>query len=481
MLFKNKSIAVKLGFIPVNIIFFMVVIASVGWWNSFIQSKAMKYVVEVGDEKKSDTVTASCHVMTAQSDILYALAITDSGIDEESIEKRKENANNLIIKASEILKKFPERFSLIETEASVLKDVIISFDNYRNAFIEMSEMIDVGRMVAIPLVPDMKERFQELNEKLYSFVELEKRLSSETFIKSVQVSKKNNIILGAVALISIIVSFLFTLWITGAITKPLKKSLDTLKGSTDHVKNSASTLECATTDILKGASDQASSIEETSASLEELSHMGHKNSERVHKTSALVKSAGDLIEKASDSIERLDRAIQDISKSGDSMKKIITTIDEIAFQTNLLALNAAVEAARAGEAGAGFSVVAGEVRNLSVRASKAAHETANLLEISLQNTNNCKVVSSEAKDIFHMIMDSSVQIGQIMENLSKSFGEELESIEQINEAVAQIENVVEKNNSFARDSLESAKGLSFKAEEVKMVSDELMLLVHGKN
>jgi len=480
MLFKNKSIAVKLGFIPINIIFFMVVIASVGWWNSYIQSTAMKYVVEVGDEKKTDTANASCHVMTAQSDILYALAITDSGIDEDSIEKRKETAGKLIQTARGILEKFPERFILIEKEAAVLQDVMVSFEKYEKAFFEMSEMVNVGRMVAIPLVPDMKERFEELNWKLNSFVELEKKLSSQTFIKSVGDSKNNNIILGVVALISIVVSFLFTLWITKAITKPLKKSLNTLTGSTNHVKKSALTLESATNDILKGASDQASSIEETSASLEELSHMGHKNSERVNETSGLVKSAGDLIKKASDSIERLDRVIQDIGASGDSMKKIITTIDEIAFQTNLLALNAAVEAARAGEAGAGFSVVAGEVRNLSLRASKAAHETASLLEISLQNTSNCSVVSSEAKDIFKLIMNSSIQIGKIMENLSKSFGEELESIEQINEAVAQIENVVEKNNAFARDSLESAKGLSRKAEEVKSVSDELMLLVHGK-
>ncbi|MDY0361820.1 MAG: methyl-accepting chemotaxis protein [Desulforegulaceae bacterium] len=480
MLFKNKSIAVKLGFIPINIIFFMVLIASFGWWNSFIQSKAMKYVVEIGDNKKSDTVNASSHVMTAQSDILYALAITDSGIDEDSIEKRKANAEKLLKEARLILGKFPERFVLDSKEKKVLQDVLISFEKYEKAFFEMSEMINVGRMVAIPLVPDMKERFHELNQKLNSFVELEKNLSSETFIKSAGDSKKNNIILGVVALISIIVSFLFTLWITRAITKPLKKSLETLTGSTEHVTNSALTLESATNDILKGASDQAASIEQTSASLEELSHMGHKNSQRVNETSALMGSTGKLVKKASDSIERLEKVIVDISESGDSMKKIIKTIDEIAFQTNLLALNAAVEAARAGEAGAGFSVVAGEVRNLSVRASSAAHETASLLEVSLQNTNNSKAVSSEAKEVFNKIVDSSIQIGKIMENLSKSFAEELESIKQINEAVSQIENVVEKNNAFARDSLESAKGLSFKAEEVKSVSDELMLLVYGK-
>lgn len=478
---KDKSIAVKLGLITANMIFFMAIIAFMGWWNSHSQSKAMKYIVENSSEKTCLATLAASYARAAQGDLLYVLAVTDSGIDEESIGERKQNAAQLILKSQKIFQNFLTKYQLNEEESKTIKEILEYLVNYQKAFSEMADMISVGRMIAIPLIPDMKESFQKLDAKLSLFVQLEKEISSNIFKQSLKSAKKSNIMLGLMALISIIISYLFTLLISKTISQSLDTSLKTLTNSTKYVKDSALKLESATNDISAGASDQASSIEETSASLSELTNMGNKNSERVQKANALTESSSQLINKASNSMQQLQKAINDISSSGDSMKEIIRAIDEIAFQTRLLSLNAAVEAARAGEAGAGFSVVADEVRNLSTRASEAAKETESLLEVSLANTINCQTVSTETQEIFKRITSSSSEIGSIMATLSNSFAEELEGIEQIRDAVFQIEKVVERNSIFANDSLEDAKSLSSKAEEVNIVVSQLMQLVHGSN
>ncbi|MFW5636979.1 MAG: methyl-accepting chemotaxis protein, partial [Thermodesulfobacteriota bacterium] len=107
--------------------------------------------------------------------------------------------------------------------------------------------------------------------------------------------------------------------------------------------------------------------------------MVHDNRDKAGRAENLVTGTRTVVTEAAESVSRLTASMERIARSGEDVSRIIGSIDEIAFQTNLLALNAAVEAARAGEAGAGFAVVAGEVRNLAVRAAESARNTTRLL------------------------------------------------------------------------------------------------------
>ncbi len=156
-----------------------------------------------------------------------------------------------------------------------------------------------------------------------------------------------------------------------------------LSAGADQTAAAAGQVSGASQSLAEGASEQAASLEETSASLEEISSMTKRNAESATQAKFLSAEARRAAETGVSSMRDMQSAMDSIKASSASIAQIVKSIDEIAFQTNILALNAAVEAARAGDAGAGFAVVAEEVRALAQRSAQAAKETAGKIEESV--------------------------------------------------------------------------------------------------
>ena len=116
----------------------------------------------------------------------------------------------------------------------------------------------------------------------------------------------------------------------------------------------------------------------------------------------------------------MSAAMSGIRSASAEIAKILRTIDEIAFQTNVLALNAAVEAARAGEAGAGFAVVAEEVRALAQRSADAARETSAKAEDSSVKTNHGAARIDSLVRQFHEIEQHVRAVDTAMATLAES-------------------------------------------------------------
>lgn len=269
-----------------------------------------------------------------------------------------------------------------------------------------------------------------------------------------------------------------TVFLSGRrISKPISLAVDGLLGVSDQVATAASHISTASQQLAEGSSEQASAIEETSSSLEEMSSIIRQNAENAAHANKLMENTTQVASRANQSMEELTASMLEISKASEKTSKIIKTIDEIAFQTNLLALNAAVEAARAGEAGAGFAIVAEEVRNLAMRAAEAAKDTANLIEGTVklvkQGTELVGKTDREFREVAASVGKSSELVGEI----SEASQEQAHGIEQVNKAVTEMDKVVQQNPGNAEETASSSEEMSTQAEKMKEFVGDLVRLV----
>jgi methyl-accepting chemotaxis protein len=178
-------------------------------------------------------------------------------------------------------------------------------------------------------------------------------------------------------------------------------------------------------------------------------------------------------------MDDLKGSMGEIFKASEETQKVVKTIDEIAFQTNLLALNAAVEAARAGEAGAGFAVVAEEVRNLALRSADAAKNTAELIEGTVKKVKQGSELVNTTSDAFSEVAASAAKVAELVAEIAAASGEQAQGIEQVNMAVTEMEKVTQSNAAGAEESSAASEEMSAQAEEMKRMVKELVAMVGG--
>jgi methyl-accepting chemotaxis protein len=264
-----------------------------------------------------------------------------------------------------------------------------------------------------------------------------------------------------------------------SITRPITEIANQL--ATEAGQTHASTLIVTEVSqaMADGASRQAAALEESSASLHEMASMTARNSEAAQSAKSLATEARSTADAGAHDMEAMKTAMAGIKTSSAEIAKIIKTIDEIAFQTNILALNAAVEAARAGEAGAGFAVVAGEVRNLAQRSAQAARETAEKIADASAKSEQGATISSQVATSLGGIVDRIRQLDEMVGGIAQSSREQSEGIGQLNQAVAGIDAITQSNAKLADQSASSAEQLKGQSAEVRAAINQLLIMVHG--
>ncbi len=271
------------------------------------------------------------------------------------------------------------------------------------------------------------------------------------------------------------------------ISNEFKRIMTTVAGVTAnldrsalHTASAARQVSMSSNQLSSGASEQASSVEETSTSLEEMSSMIRATADNAQKAKALASDARTVADAGTLTMGEMVQAMTAIGTSSGEVAKIVKNIDEIAFQTNILALNAAVEAARAGEAGAGFAVVADEVRSLAQRSAAAAKETAEKIEAAILSSRSGFECSARVSQSLKQIAEKVNSTDALVADIASAATEQAQGIEQVNNAMSQMEKVTQSNAASAEESASAAEELDAQAETMKDLVAQLRELVGGQ-
>jgi len=357
-----------------------------------------------------------------------------------------------------------------------------------------------------PLLRDVKAAVTEQ-------VDLQQKQAQEAAQAAREADASARRMVALLSLVSLVIAVLVGWWITRSITRPLARALEvadtvaagdltsrivvdsrdetglllqalktmndnlartvtTVRTGTDTIGTASAEVAAGNMDLSARTEQQASSLEETASSMEELTSTVKQNADNARQANTLAEAASQVAERGGRVIGEVVGTMDQINTSAGKIADIIGVIDGIAFQTNILALNAAVEAARAGEQGRGFAVVATEVRNLAQRSAAAAKEIKTLIGDSTQAVNAGSKLVGEAGATMHEIVESVRRVTDIMGEITSASAEQTAGIEQINEAVAQMDQVTQQNAALVEEAAAASASMQ---EQAAMLAEAVSI------
>ena len=236
-----------------------------------------------------------------------------------------------------------------------------------------------------------------------------------------------------------------------------------VRTATDSIGTASREIAAGNLDLSSRTEEQASALEETASSMEELTATVRQNADNALQANALAESASGVARRGGDVVAQVVSTMGSINASSKKIVDIISVIDSIAFQTNILALNAAVEAARAGEQGRGFAVVASEVRSLAQRSAGAAKEIKALIDDSVANVGVGSTLVAKAGETMHEILASVQSVTTIIAEIRVASAEQSTGIEEVNQAISQMDQTTQQNAALVEEAAASAESLQDQA------------------
>lgn len=231
----------------------------------------------------------------------------------------------------------------------------------------------------------------------------------------------------------------------------------------ENISSAAAQIVAGNQDLAARTEEQASSVEQTAASMEQITATVKNTASHTGEATNLSADAATVVKNNGEMMKQVTSKMRLINETSNRMSDIIDLIDAIAFQTNILALNAAVEAARAGEQGRGFAVVAGEVRTLAQRSAQAAKEIKALIDDSGERVNVGSQLVNEAGETMAEIVNAVTRVTDIMGEIASASDEQSRGIDQVGQAVAEMDRVTQQNASLVEESAAAAAALEDQA------------------
>ncbi|XLZ69476.1 methyl-accepting chemotaxis protein [Massilia sp. SR12] len=375
---------------------------------------------------------------------------------------------------------------------------------YRKAVQETMELAAVDQSIATNAMAKAERHFAALDVQLAQLAALEKALSEAAYAQARQEFRLLGMTMAGLLLLSVALSLAVSMLVRRALLRDIQaigdgvrclaagqlaprppargrdeiadtaRALDSsvaqLNGTIGAIRGAVQQIDVASREIASGNMDlsartelQASSLEETASAVDALASAVRGNADHAREACQLADNANQLAARGGTAVAQAVQTMEAVRASARKIVEIIGVIDGIAFQTNILALNAAVEAARAGEQGRGFAVVAAEVRTLAQRSATAAHEIKTLISASVATIDSGAGSVGVAGGSMGDIVAAVQQVGRIIQRISEASAEQARGIMEVNQAVAQIDDVTQQNAALVEQAAAAAASLQQQA------------------
>ena len=247
------------------------------------------------------------------------------------------------------------------------------------------------------------------------------------------------------------------------------------KGAALGVAQLAAQISGGNQDLSLRTQQQAGTMEEISATMEEMSVSILQTANNTKRADEMAREAVGLAQEGNQVLQKTSSSMDQVIQSSQKISEILTLVNEITFQTNLLALNAAIEAARAGEHGRGFAVVAHEVRSLAKRSQEAAKEIQDLIHTSLDKVSSVHKLVGETHASLDKIRTLIQRLSEHISHVATASQEQSKGTEEINQALLELQNIVQQNATLVGDLAHSSQMLAESAEGLQLSTEGFIL------
>lgn len=516
MKISNVKISVRLAVCFGALILMMCAVAALGVKNLLTLSDTTNEIVNDRYAKVALGSQISDKVNTSARSIRNAIIAPDQATTDKYLE-RAINSTKDVSEHMEMLEKLLSTSKGAELFGK-LKDARGEYAKPRNKVIELireQKKTEAGEYLFKEVIPAQDKYFAALKD----LVAFQVSLMGQSVVKSSEASTTAvNLMLG-LSCVAVLLSALSALLITRSITRPLNEAvqvatavasgdltvqintaakdetgalLTSLKTMNDNlhrivseVRQGTDTIATASGQIATGNLDlssrteqQAGALEETASAMEELTSTVKQNADNARQANVLAANASEVAVQGGSVVGEVVQTMGEINNASRKIVDIITVIDGIAFQTNILALNAAVEAARAGEQGRGFAVVASEVRTLAQRSAAAAKEIKGLIDTSVERVENGSRLVEQAGATMTEVVASVKRVTDVVAEITAASGEQSDGIEQINQAIVQMDEVTQQNAALVEEAAAAAQSLQ---EQSSRLSETVSVFKLGED